>query len=139
MRPGAQGVSDAGTEDELRRESAMQGLRTSWRSALCAREPRKEPGTRTGSGQRQRQRESGRGEMEWVAAVGVGGGGRSGRVGEDRGGENERWRPTGRARASLDCWKPGERLWRCGLWRCGPWACGTGVILTDIRVFGYGY
>jgi hypothetical protein len=46
---------------------------------------------------------------------------------------------TGRARASLDCWKPRERLWPCGLWRCGPWACGTGVILTDIRIFGYGY
>jgi hypothetical protein len=94
----------------------MQGLRTSWRSALCAREPRRELGTRTGSGQR--QRESGRGEMEWATMVGVGGGSRSGQVGEDRG-ENERWRPTGRARALLDCWKPGERLWRCGLWRCG--------------------
>jgi hypothetical protein len=132
-RVGSQRCREPGTEDKLRRESAMQGLRTSWRSALYAREPRREPGTRTGRGQR--LRESGRGEMEWAVAVGVA---------EWERIEEERMRPeNGLAERGLR-WiagslEIGERLWPCGLWRCGPWACGTGVILTDIRIIGYGY
>jgi hypothetical protein len=54
--------------------------------------------------------------MECAAAVGVGDGGRSGRVGEDRGEENETGEWTGGARASLDCWKPGDWRTLVALW-----------------------
>jgi hypothetical protein len=61
--------------------------------------------------------------MEWVAAVGVGGGGRSGRVGEDRGGENKRWRPTtdwpSEGFARLRCGLVG--LWAVAMWPVGLW------------------
>jgi hypothetical protein len=59
-----------------------------------------------------------------ATAVGVGGGGRSGRVGEDRGGENETGEWTGGARASLDCWKPGDWRTLVALWAVVMWPMG---------------
>jgi hypothetical protein len=106
----------------------MQGLRTSWRSALCAREPRREPGTQTSSGQR--LRESGRDELEWAAAVGV--------VEWERT-EEERMRDGDRLAERGLHWIAGSPENACGIVGCGDVARGTGVILTDIRVFGYGY
>jgi hypothetical protein len=92
----------------------MQGLRTSWRSALCAREPRREPGTRTGNGQR--QRESGGGEMEWAAAVGVAEWERT---------EEERMRDGGRLAERGLRWIAGSLENACGVVGCGDVARGS--------------
>jgi hypothetical protein len=93
------------------------------------------PGSRAGSqGPRpvagQQQRESGRGEMEWAAAVGMAEWERT---------EEERMRDGGRLAERGLRWIAGSLENACGVVGCGDVARGTGVILTDIRVFGYGY